>query len=177
MARNDDIEALFTKLAEERARLLEQARALSDEAARAAPADGEGEAQWSPRQQWAHMAEMETNYRAWIRAAAEHDGVSLTGITGEPVAIALTEAQEHTNDALIQQLIDQRARTLTLLQSLKPEQFGHSGTQVSFGTLTVLQWARSYYRHDRMHTDQIAGRDPDYKPRFAGGVEPDQRRA
>lgn len=177
MARNDNIEALFAKLADERARLLDQARALSEEAAGTAPTGGEGEAQWSPKQQWAHMAEMETNYRAWIRAAAERDGVSLTGIAGEPVAVALTEAHEQTNDILIQQLIDQRARTLALLRSLKPGQFGHSGMQVSFGTLTVLQWARSYYRHDRMHTDQIAGRDPGYKPRFAGGVEPGRRRA
>jgi hypothetical protein len=45
-----------------------------------------------------------------------------------------------------------------------------------FGELTVLQWLRSFYRHDRMHTDQIAGRDPEYKPRFVGGQEPDQRR-
>jgi hypothetical protein len=45
-----------------------------------------------------------------------------------------------------------------------------------FGSLTVMQWLRSYYRHDRMHRDQMAGREPEYKPRFAGGQEPDQRR-
>jgi hypothetical protein len=27
-----------------------------------------------------------------------------------------------------------------------------------------------------MHQDQIAGRDPTYKPNFASGQEPDQRR-
>ena len=31
-----------------------------------------------------------------------------------------------------------------------------------------MQWLRSYYRHDRMHMDQMAGRDPEYKPRFVG---------
>jgi len=39
----------------------------------------------------------------------------------------------------------------------------------------VMQWLRSYYRHDRMHSDQVSGRDPAYKPRFTNG-EPDQRR-
>jgi hypothetical protein len=27
-----------------------------------------------------------------------------------------------------------------------------------------------------MHRDQMAGRDPSYKPKFVGGAEPDQRR-
>jgi hypothetical protein len=45
-----------------------------------------------------------------------------------------------------------------------------------FGTLTVLQWLRSYYRHDRMHQAQIAGRPSAYRPRYASGAEPDQRR-
>jgi hypothetical protein len=44
-----------------------------------------------------------------------------------------------------------------------------------FGTLTVMQWLRSYYRHDRMHYDQVRGAEPTYKPRFTG-AEPDQRR-
>jgi hypothetical protein len=46
-----------------------------------------------------------------------------------------------------------------------------------FGSLTVMQWLRSYYRHDRMHYDQVRGVEPEYKPRYAGGKEPDQRRA
>jgi hypothetical protein len=37
-----------------------------------------------------------------------------------------------------------------------------------FGTLTALQWLRSYYRHDRMHMDQMAGREPEYKPSSQG---------
>jgi hypothetical protein len=41
--------------------------------------------------------------------------------------------------------------------------------------MSVLQWLRSYYRHDRMHLAQIQGRKSDYQPRFVGG-EPDQRR-
>ena len=59
---------------------------------------------------------------------------------------------------------------------MAPEQFEHAASQPMFGRLTVMQWLRSYYRHDRMHRDQIGGREPEYKPKFAGGKEPDQRR-
>ena len=55
-----------------------------------------------------------------------------------------------------------------------PEQFERTATQRMFGTLTVLQWLRSFYRHDRMHADQIGGREPEYRPRFTG-AEPNQR--
>jgi len=54
--------------------------------------------------------------------------------------------------------------------------FDRKASQRMFGELTVMQWLRSYYRHDRMHYDQVRGVEPEYKPRFAGGKEPDQRR-
>ncbi len=62
-----------------------------------------------------------------------------------------------------------------MIDDIGAEQFERTATQQMFGTLTVMQWLRSYYRHDRMHSDQVSGRDPEYKPRFANG-EPDQRR-
>jgi hypothetical protein len=58
---------------------------------------------------------------------------------------------------------------------LKPEQFERRATTEAFGELTVLQYLRSYYRHDRMHLAQIENRPSDYQPRFLTG-EPDQRR-
>ena len=33
-----------------------------------------------------------------------------------------------------------------------------------FGELTVMQWLRSYYRHDRMHYDQVRGDEPSTSP-------------
>ena len=45
-----------------------------------------------------------------------------------------------------------------------------------FGSLTVLQWLRSFYRHDRQHGAQIEGRVSDYQPNFKG-KEPNQRLA
>ena len=45
-----------------------------------------------------------------------------------------------------------------------------------FGQLTVLQWVRSFYRHDRQHAAQVQGRKSDYQPNFKT-KEPNQRQA
>ena len=176
MATVEAIRELVEKMESERAGLLAEAEALSDEAASVAPGDGEGEAQWSPKQQLAHLAEMETAYRAWVEAALAEDDPDVSRVRGDRVAIPLTAAQGRSLADLAAQLREQRARTLALIRSLRPEQFERTASQPMFGRLTVMQWLRSYYRHDRMHRDQIAGRNPSYRPRYAGGGEPDQRR-
>ncbi len=73
-------------------------------------------------------------------------------------------------------LEEERGGTLALIRALIPEDFDRTARQPMFGELTVLQYLRSFYRHDRMHFDQMSGRDPAYKPRFVDGREPDQRR-
>jgi hypothetical protein len=70
----------------------------------------------------------------------------------------------------------QRENTMAVMERMRPEDYDRKATSAIFGTLTVLQWLRSYYRHDRMHYDQVRGEEPSYKPRFRGGKEPDQRR-
>lgn len=176
MATADQIQELLGKMADEREALLAEAQRLGDEAAAFAPAHAEGEAQWSPKEQLAHLAEMETAYRAWVERALEEDGADVSAVRGKRPRIALTEAHAHGVDELIGQLREQRATTVRLIESLAPEQFERTATQPMFGRLTVMQWLRSYYRHDRMHRDQIAGREPSYRPKFIGGTEPDQRR-
>ncbi len=177
MADDQAIRQLVEKMAEERGKLLGQIEALSDEEAERKPVDAEGEAQWSVKEQCAHLAEMETAYRAWVERALVEENPDLTGIRGDPVAVPLEEANDRPLSVLVQELRSQRERTLALIERLRPEDYDRKATQPIFGTLTVLQWLRSYYRHDRMHQDQIAGREQTYKPRFAGGGEPDQRRA
>jgi hypothetical protein len=71
----------------------------------------------------------------------------------------------------------QREKTLAMIDAMTAEDFDRRASQRMFGELSVLQWLRSYYRHDRMHYDQVQGIASDYKPRYAGGKEPDQRRA
>jgi len=176
MADEAAIRELVQKMTDERDKLLVQIEALSEEAAERAPPDAQGEAQWSAKQQCAHLAEMETAYRAWVERALAEDNPDLTGLRGEPVAVPLEEANGHPIGELAAQLRSEREKTLALIERLRPEDYDRTATQPMFGTLTVLQWLRSYYRHDRMHQDQIAGRDPAYKPRYATGSEPDQRR-
>ncbi len=170
------ISELLDKMTSEREALLTEAEALSADAADFAPADGEGEAQWTPKEQLAHLAEMETAYRAWVEKALAEDAPDLTGVTGERPEIRIPQAKSRTLPELTAQLRQQRAVTIDLIKSMTPEQFDRKASQPMFGSLTVMQWLRSYYRHDRMHRDQMAGRDPAYKPKFVGGAEPDQRR-
>lgn len=160
----------------EREALLAEAQAITEAAASRSRPDAKGEAQWSVKEQLAHLAEMETNYRAWVQRALEVDGVDVSHVQGERPAVSLTEANRHSVAELVDQLREQRAITVALIESMAPEQFERRASQPMFGSLTVMQWLRSYYRHDRMHRDQIAGRDPEYKPRFVDGNEPDQRR-
>lgn len=176
MATLEAIRELLDKMSEQRDALLAEAGAFSDEAASFEPPDGEGEGQWSVKQQLAHLAEMETAYRAWVERALEADDPDVSDVRPQRPAIRLEAAQEKSVEELSAQLREQRATTLLLIEGLSPEQFERTASQPMFGRLTVMQWLRSYYRHDRMHRDQIAGRDPDYKPKFVGGAEPDQRR-
>jgi hypothetical protein len=176
MATPEAIRELLDKMAQERAALLAQAEALSETEASAVPADADGEAQWSAKEQLAHLAEMETSYRAWVERALAEDDPDVRRVRGERPAIPLTEAPGHSVAELAAQLRAERAKTVALIESMAPEQFERTASQPMFGRLTAMQWLRSYYRHDRMHRDQMAGRAPEYRPRFVGGKEPDQRR-
>jgi hypothetical protein len=176
MADQQAIRDLVAKMTQEREKLLAQIEALSDAGASFAPADAQGEGQWSAKEQCAHLAEMETAYRAWVERALAEDNPDVSRLRGEPVGIPLEDAPEHSIAELTAQLRDQRAKTLAFIDGMSPAQFDRTATHAYFGTLTALQWLRSYYRHDRMHQDQIAGRDPSYKPQFTSGAEPDQRR-
>src|SRR3972149_7257676 len=94
---------LIAKMTEERGKLLAQVDALSDEDAARRPVDGEGEAQWSIKEQCAHLAEMETAYRAWVARALAEDNPDVTTTRGEPVAVPL----EHAHDRTITELATQ----------------------------------------------------------------------
>jgi len=179
MADDPSIRELAEKMTEEREKLLAQIESLSEEQAGSAPADAQGlsgEGQWSAKQQCAHLAEMETAYRAWVERALAEDNPDVSRVRGEPVAIPLEEANARPLAELTAQLREQRVKTLALIAGLGPDEYERPATQPWFGTLTVMQWLRSYYRHDRMHQAQIAGRGSSYKPRYATGSEPDQRR-
>lgn len=177
MADEPAIHELVSKMTEEREKLLALIESLDEAAAELAPAGAEGEAQWSAKEQCAHLAEMESAYRAWVERALAEDSPDVSRLRGEPVAIPLERANTHAIAELTAELRAQRERTQALIDSLPPEAYERTATQAMFGSLTVLQLLRSYYRHDRMHQAQIAGHESTYQPRYATGSEPDQRRA
>jgi len=173
MADQAQIGELIQKMTSERAALLSALESLSEEEASRSPKDGE----WTTKQQMSHLCEMESAYRAWVERALEEDGANVDGVRGERVAIPLEDAGARTVSQHTAEMRRQREKTMALIASMRPEDFERRATNSLFGSLTDMQWLRSYYPHDRMHVDQVSGREPEYKPKFADGAEPDQRRA
>jgi hypothetical protein len=172
MADATQIQELKEKMNAEREKLLSALESLGDDAASVSPKDGE----WNAKQQMSHLCEMESAYRAWVERALEEDGANVDGVRGERVAIPLEAAEAHSLSEHIAEMRRQREKTLALIESMSSGDFERRASNSLFGSLTVMQWLRSYYRHDRMHVDQLSGREPEYKPQFASGSEPDQRR-
>lgn len=175
MTTPDPLADLRAKMAEERAELLALCEGIDEARAEHQPPDGEGEEGWSVKEQLAHLAEMESKYRAWASRAVTEDRPDLTGTVADPVAIPLERAHTASVPQLLEALARQRELTDEFVGGLSAGDLERTASERNFGELTVLQWLRSYYRHDRMHRAQIAGREPDYRPRFVQG-EPDQRR-
>ena len=161
---------------EEREALLELLTGLSEEEAEQRPPDKTGEDGWSTKEQLAHLAEMEAGYRAWVqRALAEENPDISEGTVRDPVAFSLEDAHSASISDHVAELVRQRDRTTDLVTGISPRDYERPARSRAFGELTVMQWLRSYYRHDRMHQAQISGRQSDYTPKFLEG-EPDQRR-
>lgn len=176
MATEADIHNLTEKMREERDALLALCVGLDNTHAEVRPPDKQGEEGWSTKEQLAHLAEMESRYREWAKRAVTEDAPDLTeGTVPDPVAVPLERAHDASVGELLEELRLQRATTEAFIASLDASDYDRTASQRNFGELTVLQWLRSYYRHDRMHRAQIQGREPDYQPRFLDG-EPDQRR-
>ena len=176
MATDEQVQELKEKMREQRAELVDAARQLTGEDALRVPVDAEGEEQWTALEQLAHLGEMERTYDAWIRAALAEDGTDLGKIPWQQVEVPIEEANSHSVEELLRILEMERAYTFGLIDGIPLEGFDRTAVSPMFGSLTVLQWLRSFYRHDRQHAAQIQGRVSDYQPKFKG-KEPNQRLA
>jgi hypothetical protein len=170
MATQTDIDELLAKIDEERTTLLAGIDGLTEERAEARPSEGEGEEGWSAKEQLSHLAEMEVSYRATAQRAVTGNDVERAS-----VAYPLEAAHSASVAQLVDELLRLRGETVAYIESLPLEAFDARVVSGAFPDMSVLQWLRSYYRHDRMHLAQIQGRKSDYQPRLVGG-EPDQRR-
>ena len=176
MATQAQVEELIAKMTEERATLLATVANVREQDAETRPPEGEGEAGWSVKQQLSHLAEMEVSYRAWVRRALVEDRPDVTeGTISDPVAVPHTAAHGADLETHVAELKRLREQTLELIGTIPLEGYDRTASTRIFGELTVLQWLRSYYRHDRMHAAQIEGRVSDYVPRWAAGHGEPQR--
>lgn len=176
MATREQVEELKQKMAEQRAELFAAAKSLSPADALRVPKDAEGEEQWTALEQLAHLWEMERSYDSWVLRALHEENPNLSGSVSAPVSIPIEDANRHVIDDLIDALVAERNYTLGLIDAIRLDDFERTAVSPMFGQLTVMQWLRSFYRHDRQHGAQILGRKSDYQPNFKG-KEPNQRRA
>jgi hypothetical protein len=173
----EQVDELKQKMAEQRSELLDAARSLSREDSLRVPVDAEGEEQWTALEQLGHLCEMERSYDAWVKRALREDNPDLSSTPWQNVEIPIEEANNHSVDEMIRALEIERAYTLGIIDALRLKDFDRTATSPTFGTLTVIQYLRSFYRHDRQHGAQILGRKSDYQPNFKSGEEPNQRKA
>lgn len=177
MATQEQIDDLAQKMAEQRTSLLAALEGIDDAVAEVRNPEADGEEGWSVKEQLSHLATMETLYRNWVERALKEDRPDLSqGGHPDPIAYPMDVAHDHAVREHVAELTRQRERTLRLMEQIEPAAYERTAVSPAFGELTVMQWLRSYYRHDRMHQAQIEGKKSDYVPRFLSGREPDQRR-
>ncbi len=164
-----EIEELLEKMEAHRTELVAILEGLSKEAAERHP-DGE----WSAKQQVAHLIQAEPTWVEWARTVRNEPG-STVGQTPEKGQIFLEDlniADNHPLSWWLEQLRETRAETLKDLgdMDLSPgDALARAGRHRPFGEMNVLQFLRALYRHDRMHMDQLTGREQSFAPRQASG--------
>ena len=172
MVREARISDVLEKMSSNRERLLHLLASLTEEEASVPVRPGE----WSVKQQMSHLSEIESTYRAWLQRARKTDGANLDGVWGEPPPIPVEGAHQHSLVELVTQMRRQRAKSLTLIGSLRPIVFDRKVTSAILGTLTVERLLRCYYRHDRTHYDRLRRYINACSLRSGGGDGPSRRR-
>jgi uncharacterized damage-inducible protein DinB len=166
-----EVAALVGKLAEERAALAAVVARLSEPAAEVRRPEATGEDGWSPKEQLAHLVYYEIVYRRAIERtlAEERPDVSAQWDANRydgDVRFPLARAHEATVPQLWAEAEAERAATIASLDRLSAADLERRSFTTFFpGDFTVLQWLRSFYRHDRMHAAQIEGLEPGFQPR------------
>ena len=111
--------------------------------------------EWTPRQQVAHLAEMEVVWLSWALQVAAAPGCQIGHRHQTPTAgIDRLSA----TDELLERLADARRASIEAIAGLAPDQWDHVGYHRWFGPMTTRQCLKAIYRHDRMHTEQMLQR-------------------
>jgi uncharacterized damage-inducible protein DinB len=158
-----ELEELLQKLELHRGELVSQVQEMSEEEAGRRPAEGE----WSAKEQLVHLAAFERLWREWSMQVRDEPGCEVGPPTPNPPAYP--EAETRSVAELLQELASARGDTLAAIGGLTEDELKRRGKHALFGEMNVLQMLRSLYRHDRMHMDQMAGREGSFRLRTPGG--------
>ena len=162
--RPPELAELLKKLEAQRSELVGQVRPMTEEEAGRRPS----ERAWSAKEQLLHLVTFEKQWLEWSMAVRDHPGCEVGPPPPNPEAYP--EARTRSLDDILLKLASARSRTLAAIQGLTTEELERRGKHALFGEMNVLQMLRSLYRHDRMHMDQIGGREPSFRPRAPGGT-------
>lgn len=161
---------LVAKLEQNRGELLELARSLTPERAESRKQEGDR----TPKGMLLHVAEAEHHY-VWNWAARARDedepdfALPRVGTGGGGVAALFDQANDWDVDGLTSRMREVRESTLRFIGGTTDLEFERVGRNSPFGDLTVHQFLKSLYRHDRMHIDEMQGRDQTYIIKTADG--------
>jgi uncharacterized damage-inducible protein DinB len=156
--RPPELEELLEKLETQREQLTGALRLMAEEEAARRPS----ERAWSAKEQLLHLTAFERQWLEWSMAVRDRPGCEVGPPPPNPEAYP--EAQSRALSDILADLASARRDTVAAIESLSTEELQRKGKHLLFGEMNVLQMLRSLYRHDRMHMDQIAGREPSYRP-------------
>jgi uncharacterized damage-inducible protein DinB len=153
-----ELEELLQKLESQRRELVGQVQGMTEEEASRRPSEGE----WSAKEQVAHLATYERLWLGWTMKVRDEPGCEVGPTSPNPPAYS--GAQTRSLDDLLQELASVRSETVVAIEGLTEDELKRRGKHSLFGEMSVLQMLRSLYRHDRMHMDQMAGRESSFRP-------------
>lgn len=155
-----DRDELLQRLDAEHQNLLQQVQTLTEEAAGRRPREGE----WSAKEQLLHLVDREKMWLGWAIQARDNPGAEIGGPGPNPEGYP--EAASRPLADILNELEATRRESMAAIETVTEEDLQKKAKTQAFGEMSVLQFLRALYRHDRMHAEQIAGKEPSFQPRF-----------
>ena len=159
-----ELDELMEKLGSHRQELLRQVQEMTEEEVSRRPL----ELKWSAKEQLVHLAAFERLWLQWITKVLDEPGCEVGPPPPNPPAYS--EAETRPLAVLVQELVSARSDTIAAIEGLTEEELKRRGKHLLFGEMNVLQMLRSLYRHDRMHMDQMAGRESSFRLGTSSGA-------
>lgn len=119
---------------------------LSEEQRSQAPAEGE----WSVRELFWHFAMAQKVFEGRVEQMLAEDNATLQG-----VAVWAMKSEELSTEQVLDLYRESRQKTLAHLEAAAPDDWWRTAWHDEFGTVTLLQQAAYFARHERSHMVQL----------------------